>query len=372
MICSDNFHRRIFKITGGMMNRGNNSSDESERMDSEEGYIAGLSERKDRKMREKKFDVIHIGEANLDITVPDVPDEFFTGSGDTFACGMITDGCGGDAANQALCVASLGDKNAIFVRLDNGMTGQRLYSLLEERGVDTSLIIRDDNCRTRRIIVNVKKDGSHRFLVGKGYDYGLHREDIVPGTLDQTKILAIGSLFVLDSLDREKSVAHALKFCRDAGGQVVADMTGDVRALGPHFYDDIYPLIDFMVPSWDEAFYVTGLDHEEKMADYFLERGVGNVVIKLGSRGSFFKNASERFYTDSYEVKPVDTSGCGDNFTAGFIHAYLKGQSMRECMQFASASGALNSLGFGASSYIRSEKMVLDFMRDTPVRHIER
>ena len=323
-------------------------------------------------MMSKKYDVIHIGEANLDITVPDVPDEFFTGDGDTYGCGIITDGCGGDAANQALCVASLGDRNALFGRLDNKMTGQRLYSIMEERGVGTSLIIRDDNCSSPRIIVNVKKDGSHKFLVGKGFGYGLHKEDIVPGTLDETRILAIGSLFVLDSLDREHGVAYALKFCRDAGGKVVADMTGDVRGLGPKFYEDIYPLIDYMVPSWDEAFYVTGLRHEEQMADYFLERGVGNVVIKLGSKGSFFKNAKEMFYTDPYVVTPVDTTGCGDNFTAGFIHAYLKGLSMRECMQFASAAGALNSQGLGASSYIRSEKMVLDFMQDTPVRHIER
>lgn len=321
---------------------------------------------------DKKYDIIHIGEANLDITVPDVPDDFFTGSGDTYGCGLITDGCGGDAANQALCAASLGDRNALFGRLDNGMTGQRLYALLKERGVDTSLIIRDDACQTPRIIVNVRKDGSHKFLVGKGIHYGLHAEDIVPGTLDRTRVLAIGSLFVLDSLDREKALAGALKFCRDAGGKVVADMTGDVRGLGPRFYEDVYPLIDFMVPSWDEASYVTGLEQEEEMADYFLERGVGNVIIKLGKDGSFFKNAKERFYADPYVVKPVDTTGCGDNFTAGFVHAYLKGQSMRECMQFASAAGALNSLGLGASTHIRSEQMVLDFMRDTPVRHVER
>ena len=127
-----------------------------------------------------------------------------------------------------------------------------------------------------------------------------------------------------------------------------------------------------MVPSWDEASYVTGLDQEEKMADYFLERGAGNVIIKLGRDGSFFKNAQERFYMDSYDVKPVDTTGCGDNFTAGFIHAYLKGLPMRDCVRFASASGALNALGLGASSYIRSEKMVLDFMENAPVRHVSR
>lgn len=320
----------------------------------------------------KKYDVIHIGEANLDITVPDVPDEFFTGDSTTYGCGMITDGCGGDAANQALCTASLGDRNALFGRFDTGSTGDRLMSLLKERGVDTSLVIRDETCRTRRIIVNVKKDGSHKFLVGKGMNYGLHLADIVPGTLDDTRILAIGSLFALDSLDREGSLKDALQICHTAGGEIVADMTGDVHGLGPRYYDEVYPMIDFLVPSWDEAFYVSGLKSEEEMADYFLEQGVKNVIIKLGEEGSFFKNGKERFYVDPYIVNPVDTTGCGDNFTAGFIHAYLKGQSMQECVQFASAAGALNSQGLGASTYIRSEKMVLDFMQNTQIRRINR
>ena len=312
-------------------------------------------------MQTKKYDVIHIGEANHDFTIPDVPEEFFTGNGDTYVCGTVTDGCGGDAANQAICVARLGDRNAYFGRMDNGITGERLSSLLEENGVDTSLIIRDDACRTPRIMVNVRKDGSHRFLVGKGKDYGLRREDLVPGTLDETRVLAIGSLFVLDSLDRD-GLEDALLMCREAGGVVVADMTYDIRGLGPRTYDALYPLIDFMVPSWDEAAYVTGMEDEGQMADWFLERGAGNVIIKLGSRGSLFRNREESFYTDPYEVTPVDTTGCGDNFTAGFIHAYLKGEPMR----------ALNSLGLGASSYIRSEQMVLDFMAKTPRKKIAR
>lgn len=321
---------------------------------------------------QKKYDVIHIGEANHDFTFPDVPEDFYTGEGETYVCGTVTDGAGGDAANQALCVASLGDRNALFGRMENGVSGIRLTSILQERGVDTSLIIRDDTCVNPKIMVGVRKDGSHRFLCGIGRNYGLRREDIVPGTLDQARVLAIGSLFVLDTLDLDGGLRDALKLCRDSGGVVMADMTYDIRSLGPKFYEDVYPMIDYMMPSWDEASYVTGKGSEEEMADYFLERGVGNVIIKLGSRGSLFKNAQEMFYTDPYIVTPVDTTGCGDNFTAGFIHAYLKGQTMRECVRFASAAGALNSLGLGASSYIRSEKMVLDFMKDTPVRKVRR
>ena len=322
-------------------------------------------------MAEKKYDVIHIGEVNMDITVPDVPEEFFKGDGDTYTCGLITDGVGGDAGNQSICVANLGDRNAFFGRLDCSFAGNRLAGILESQGVDTSLIIRSEDCRTPKIIVNVRKDGSHKFLCGKGGGYGLRREDIVPGTLDQTRVLAIGSLFVLDTLDMD-GLEYALKTCKEAGGVIVADMTYDIRNLGPHFYDDLYRYIDYLVPSWDEAAYVTGGQDEDRMADFFLQKGAANVVIKLGSKGSYFKNQEKCFYTDPFEVTPVDTTGCGDNFTAGFIHAFLKGLSMEECVRFASAAGALNSLGLGASSYIRSEQMVLDFMQNNGQKRIIR
>ena len=46
------------------------------------------------------------------------------------------------------------------------------------------------------------------------------------------------------------------------------------------------------------------------------------------------------------------------------------GMTDEACLQFASAAGALNSLGLGASSYIRSEEMVLEFIRKTRQKHI--
>ena len=115
-------------------------------------------------MTEKKYDVIHIGEANHDVRLPDVPEEFFSGRFETCLYGRASDGCGGDALNQAICLTSLGDHSAFYGRLRNGYPGTRLKSLLEELGVDTSLTILADDCVTPDIVVHILKDGTHRFL----------------------------------------------------------------------------------------------------------------------------------------------------------------------------------------------------------------
>ena len=316
-------------------------------------------------MAEKKYDVIHIGEANHDIRIPDVPDDYLTGEAETYLCGRISDGCGGDALNQAICLAALGDHSAFYGRLHAGYPGTRLRDLLKEHGVDTSLTIMAEDCHTPDIVVTIMKDGRHRFLVGRRDNWGLKREEIDLSVFASARVLAIGSLFVLDSLDRD-GLMEVLQTCRENGVPVVADMTFDIHSLGPAHYDPYYKYIDYMVPSREEALYVTGETDERKMAEYFLSRGAGTAVIKLGSRGSYCRNSETEFYMAPYQIQPVDTTGCGDNFTAGFIHALLKGLPLKECVRFASAAGSLNALGVGSSSFIRSEQMVLDFMKTTP------
>ena len=142
-------------------------------------------------------------------------------------------------------------------------------------------------------------------------------------------------------------------------------MTYDMHKIGARSFDKLYPAIDYLMPSYDEAVFVTGEMEPDKIADVFLKAGVGNVVLKLGDQGCFFKNAEERFYTDPYSVKPVDTTGCGDNFVAGFVHELLKGMPHKVCTEFACGIGGLNSLGLGAHRTVQSEMHVEEFMKKT-------
>ena len=321
---------------------------------------------------EKKYDVIHIGEANHDVRVPEIPDGFYAGGETTCLCGQVSDGCGGDALNQAVSLTNLGDHSAFYGKFGSSYPGPRVMQLLKSQGVDTSLAILSEECVTPDIICMIEKNGTHRFLVGKRRAWGLKPEEIRPEVFASAKVLAIGSLYALNTLDENgaEGLRRILQICRDAGVIVVADMTIDIASLGPRLYDDLYRYIDFMVPSEEEASFVSGERDEKKMARFFLEKGAENVIIKLGSRGSYFLNKEKAFYTDPYDIAPVDTTGCGDNFTAGLIHTLLKGLPTEECVRFASAAGALNALGIGSSSFIRSEQMVLDFMKQTPLRKI--
>lgn len=72
---------------------------------------------------------------------------------------------------------------------------------------------------------------------------------------------------------------------------VTMDRTGRWNSL----LEPYYPYLDYFMPSIEQAVEITKRERFDEMADFLLERGVKNVIIKAGSDGAFFKNAQEAF-----------------------------------------------------------------------------
>ena len=126
---------------------------------------------------------------------------------------------------------------------------------------------------------------------------------------------------------------------------------------------DSLPLIDYITPNEDEAKYYTGKEKVEEQADVFLGYGIANVIIKLGSKGCYLKNAQEEISLPAYEIDPVDSTGAGDNFIAGFISEILRGKSHKEALLFANAVGAICTTAVGAGTALKDRKQVEDFIK---------
>jgi sugar/nucleoside kinase (ribokinase family) len=97
------------------------------------------------------------------------------------------------------------------------------------------------------------------------------------------------------------------------------------------------------MPSVKEAERITGRHAPTEMAAFLRERGVANVVIKLGERGCFvLPEAGAGFAVEGYATRVVDTTGAGDSFVAGFLASLLRGWQPRRCARVACAVAALN------------------------------
>jgi ribokinase len=107
------------------------------------------------------------------------------------------------------------------------------------------------------------------------------------------------------------------------------------------------PLIDLFFPNEVEAMRMTGEGHPEQILRCFALAGVKRVALKLGARGAALLWDGEMFFIGPHPVTPLDSTGAGDCFDAGFLYAWLKGESPETCLRTANVCGALSTEAFG-------------------------
>ena len=121
---------------------------------------------------------------------------------------------------------------------------------------------------------------------------------------------------------------------------------------------------DTVLPGIGEGKILTGYEHERDIADFYLSKGVKNVVIKMGPQGAYVKTQTEEKYVDGYKVKKViDTVGAGDGFAVGFISGLLEGKDVKECADRANAIGALQVMHKGDNEGLPTNEQLLAFMK---------
>ena len=72
-------------------------------------------------------------------------------------------------------------------------------------------------------------------------------------------------------------------------------------------------------------------------------------MAKLGTSGAMTLEAGGVVHVPACPVEPVDTTGAGDSFNAGFLHRWLQGAPLVECLRLGAACGALSTLGLGGT-----------------------
>ena len=136
------------------------------------------------------------------------------------------------------------------------------------------------------------------------------------------------------------------------------ELIGDIRANGCSVSLDtgwheewlghprvlqILRLVDIFLPNEMEARRITGEQAVESGLRCFAEAGIKRVALKLGPLGAALLWDSEVYFAGPHPVTAVDTTGAGDCFDAGFLHAWLKGESPEQCLRTANVCGALST-----------------------------
>lgn len=318
------------------------------------------------------MDILCVGDILADIIIRPVGEITFANN-----CDLVEETAikpGGDAMNNSINLAKLGNQVACIGRIGNDILGEYLYRTAERQGVDMSHSVRSENTPHAKSTILINADGNRKFFYYPGSNVEFTIEDVDISLLEQCKILQIGGTFHFPNFDGDKGAVTLLKKARERDVVTSMDVNTDFTGRWNEVICGCYPYLDYFMPSLEQAQLITGTDNVEEMAAFFLQRGVKNVIIKLGALGCYFENAEKAFYCGCYDVPTAETTGAGDAFVAGFLTGTLKGMSVEERITFATACSAFVVQKVGATAGMEDFDTVMRFIRENdplPMRNKE-
>lgn len=110
---------------------------------------------------------------------------------------------------------------------------------------------------------------------------------------------------------------------------------------------ELLQYVDIFFPNEMEARRLTGKTDAVAVLETFHNAGVPCVALKLGPQGSALLRNGTITFAPPLPVTPVDTTGAGDCFNAGFLYGWLRGDTPGGCLRAANICGALSTESYG-------------------------
>ena len=321
------------------------------------------------KIKEKDFDVLCVGEMLADIIADGVHEVRF--DADAVMADSIVVQPGGDAYNNSVDFSRLGCRVAYVGRAGLDSIGEFLLNQAQAEGINTEYVVRTQTPHSK-VVLLINHCRERAFFYYAGTSAELKLTDIDLQLLKRCRLLVIGGTFHLPEFDGA-GAAQLLQEAKKQGVITAMDVTKDFTGRWNETIKCCYPYLDYFLPSIEQAEMITGTKDEKQIADFFLSRGVRNVAVKLGKRGSYFKNRNNAFYTGTYTVPVKDSTGAGDAFVAGFLTGVLKNLSPEEAVRLGTACSAQVIQEVGANTGMKSLQEIQSFIsrNETPeIRYV--
>jgi len=245
-------------------------------------------------------------------------------------------GHGGDTLNSAVHMARLGCDVAYFTALGGDPFSDQLRGAWLAEGLDCSLVLTDPERGAGLYAISVDAAGERSFTYWRGESaarrmFALPGSDEAASRAAQSDLLAFSliSLAILPPEGRAALLDIARKV-RAAGGMVAFD--GNYRprlwasqAEAAEACDAGIAAATIGLPTLDDEAALTGETSADEVAQQWQSLGCVETVVKLGAAGCRLPDGT--IVQPEMALSPVDTSGAGDAFNAGYLGARLAGDA---------------------------------------------
>jgi fructokinase len=267
--------------------------------------------------------VLCIGEALIDMICTDVNVSLSSGQ-------HFIKKAGGAPANVAAAIAALGGEVSMAAKVGDDPFGLHLISLLEEMGVDTSLLIKDPSHFTTFAFVSLMNDGERDFYFNRGADKELTLLDLAAVHLSEYGIVHFGSATAFLPGPLQTTYVELLAKAKQAGCLISFDP--NYRHLlfqnnSNYFIEQCIPFMescDFFKLSDEEAMLITSCDSVALATTALRKKTKAVFAITLGKEGTLVSIGGHLEIIQSISIQAVDATGAGDAFVGAVLYQLNK------------------------------------------------
>lgn len=285
--------------------------------------------------------IVIFGSINMDLVVraPHLPVAGETVKGRDFFTAP-----GGKGANQAVACARQGAEAIMVGRLGNDVFADALCDNLKASNVSTEYVLKDMDNPSGVALISVDDSSENTIIVVAGVNGAVNENDVKR----LEKALVNAEVLLLQLEIPMAAVLEGAAKAKAADVSVILD-PAPAQALPA----ELYKLCDIITPNEVEAEHLVGFPVKnkkdaEKAARVLLNRGVKQVIIKMGAKGAYWSNGDFDQIFNAYQVRAIDTVAAGDAFNGGLAVGLANGMPIREAIQWGMATGALSTTKQGA------------------------
>jgi len=293
------------------------------------------------------FDVSVIGELNLDLILYGLPQELVLEHEHLAKDLSIT--LGSSSAIFAHNFALLGNKVGFSSCIGSDPFGEICLKRLGESGVDLSKVRRLPG-KTTGLTVILPQRKQRYILTYPGTMYDMTDRELDLSYVFNAKHVHVSSYFLQKAL--RPHLIEIFRKAKDAGLTTSLDTNDDPENRWSGEIALLLKYVDILIPNEREACKIAGTEDLEKALDT-LSQKVSTLVVKRGSQGAVARVGKEKYSSFPPVVDPVDLVGAGDSFDAGFIHQFIRGAKVEDCLKYGNLAGALSVTKAGGTEAFR-------------------
>ncbi len=259
-------------------------------------------------------------------------------------------GLAGAELNVAVGLTRLGHRTKYITRLGRDPYGEYILDFIRKEGIDDSGVTVDGEFLTGSYIKSKVEEGDPKvfyYRKNSAASY-LSEEDIDKADFNHAKILHVSGISAAISESSLAACYRAIEKAREYG--LIVTFDPNIRKklwksekIMCDTLNDLASKCDVILPGFAEGKVLTGKEDPERIAEFYLNKGLKAAVVKLGAPGAYYSlYTGESEYVPGFKVtNVVDTVGAGDAFASGFLSGILDGVSMKESVVRGNGMGAI-------------------------------